>query len=112
MSSNLLTPLPVSVTFQDTVVALQALAMFASATYSPEGDIAVTVHTSELVAQFEVNERNRLLYQEKELFDIPANHTIRAEGEGCVLAQVTDKLIAQTYRSVGLEMFLCPGHPL
>ncbi|RVE75122.1 hypothetical protein OJAV_G00013710 [Oryzias javanicus] len=75
---------------QDTVVALQALAKYASATYSPEGSTTVTVTSAGgLNKQFTVNKENRLLYQEESLSEIPGEYTIKAEGQSCVLAQIS-----------------------
>ncbi|KAM9733483.1 alpha-2-macroglobulin isoform 1-T1 [Menidia menidia] len=75
---------------QDTVVALQALAKYGAATYSPEGSTAVTVTSlGGLNVQFTVNQDNRLLYQEKKLTEIPGEYTIKAEGQSCVMAQIS-----------------------
>ncbi|KAF6734882.1 Alpha-2-macroglobulin-like protein 1 [Oryzias melastigma] len=75
---------------QDTVVALQALAKYASATYSPEGSTTVTVTSAGgLSKRFTVNKENRLLYQEEKLSEIPGEYTIKAEGQSCVLAQIS-----------------------
>ncbi|XP_024144818.1 alpha-2-macroglobulin-like protein 1 isoform X3 [Oryzias melastigma] len=75
---------------QDTVVALQALAKYASATYSPEGSTTVTVTSAGgLNKQFTINNENRLLYQEEKLSEIPGEYTIKAEGQSCVLAQIS-----------------------
>ncbi|XP_051965892.1 alpha-2-macroglobulin-like protein 1 [Xyrauchen texanus] len=73
---------------QDTVVALQALAMYSAATYSSEGDITVTVTspTNENY-QFTVNQQNRLLYQEKELQPPTGKFKLKAKGKGCVFVQ-------------------------
>jgi len=74
---------------QDTVVALQALAMFGAATYSPGGNGTVKVSSSSgPVAEFRVDESNRLLYQEQELSQVPWDYTVTAQGQGCVLAQI------------------------
>uniref|UniRef100_A0A3P9HPK2 Alpha-macroglobulin receptor-binding domain-containing protein n=1 Tax=Oryzias latipes TaxID=8090 RepID=A0A3P9HPK2_ORYLA len=75
---------------QDTVVALQALAKYATATFSPEGSTTVTVTSvGGLNKHFSVNEDNRLLYQEEKLTEIPGEYTIEAEGQSCVLAQIS-----------------------
>uniref|UniRef100_A0A3B3HL61 Alpha-macroglobulin receptor-binding domain-containing protein n=1 Tax=Oryzias latipes TaxID=8090 RepID=A0A3B3HL61_ORYLA len=75
---------------QDTVVALQALAKYATATFSPEGSTTVTVTSvGGLNKRFTVNEDNRLLYQEEKLTEIPGEYTIEAEGQSCVLAQIS-----------------------
>uniref|UniRef100_A0A3Q2QV52 Murinoglobulin-2-like n=1 Tax=Fundulus heteroclitus TaxID=8078 RepID=A0A3Q2QV52_FUNHE len=74
---------------QDTVVALQALAKYADATYSPQGTTTVTVTSlGGLKKEFTVTQSNRLLYQEERLSEVPGEYTIRAEGQSCVLAQV------------------------
>lgn len=74
---------------QDTVVALQALAKYGAATYSAEGSTTVTVTSlGGLNKEFTVDQRNRLLYQEEKLSEIPGEYTVKAQGQSCVLAQV------------------------
>uniref|UniRef100_A0A3Q2Y2N9 Alpha-macroglobulin receptor-binding domain-containing protein n=1 Tax=Hippocampus comes TaxID=109280 RepID=A0A3Q2Y2N9_HIPCM len=83
---------------QDTVVALQALAKYAAATYSVGGRTVVTVTSlGGLEKEFIVDQSNRLLYQEEELSEVPGEYTVRAEGQSCVLAQVRSHLA--TYQS-------------
>ncbi|XP_077396698.1 alpha-2-macroglobulin-like protein 1 [Festucalex cinctus] len=75
---------------QDTVVALQALAKYAAATFSGDGRTTVTVTSLGGVNKvFTVDQSNRLLYQEENLSDVPGEYTIAAEGQSCVLAQIT-----------------------
>ncbi|KAI9529566.1 hypothetical protein NQZ68_007803 [Dissostichus eleginoides] len=75
---------------QDTVVALQALAKYGAATYSAEGSTAVTVTSlGGLNIEFKVDQSNRLLYQEQKLSEVPGEYTIRAQGQSCVLAQIS-----------------------
>ncbi|XP_029699093.1 alpha-2-macroglobulin-like protein 1 [Takifugu rubripes] len=75
---------------QDTVVALQALAKYGAATYSAEGSTTVTVTSlGGLNKEFTVDQSNRLLYQEEKLSEVPGEYTIRAEGQSCVLAQIS-----------------------
>ncbi|XP_029301916.1 alpha-2-macroglobulin isoform X2 [Cottoperca gobio] len=75
---------------QDTVVALQALAKYGAATYSAEGSTAVTVTSlGGLNKEFMVDQSNRLLYQEEKLSEVPGEYTIRAQGQSCVLAQIS-----------------------
>ncbi|XP_034024094.1 alpha-2-macroglobulin isoform X2 [Thalassophryne amazonica] len=75
---------------QDTVVALQALAKYGAATYSKDGLTTVTVSSAGcLIKKFIVEQSNRLLYQEEQLTEIPGEYTIRAEGQSCVLAQIS-----------------------
>lgn len=74
-------------------MALQALAKYGAATYSPEGSTTVTVTSlGGLNKQFTVDQSNRLLYQEEKLSEVPGEYTIRAAGRGCVLAQVKQHL--------------------
>ncbi|XP_039985815.1 alpha-2-macroglobulin-like protein 1 isoform X2 [Xiphias gladius] len=75
---------------QDTVVALQALAKYGAATYSAEGSTTVTVTSlGGLNKEFTVDQSNRLLYQEEKLSEVPGEYTIRAQGQSCVLAQIS-----------------------
>ncbi|XP_055082067.1 alpha-2-macroglobulin isoform X2 [Periophthalmus magnuspinnatus] len=75
---------------QDTVVALQALAKYGAATYSEQGSTAVRVTSlGGLSTDFTVDQSNRLLYQEENLPEVPGEYTVRAEGQGCVLAQIS-----------------------
>uniref|UniRef100_A0A673C539 Alpha-2-macroglobulin domain-containing protein n=1 Tax=Sphaeramia orbicularis TaxID=375764 RepID=A0A673C539_9TELE len=75
---------------QDTVVALQALAKYGAATYSEEGSTTVTVTSlGGLNKHFTVDQTNRLLYQEEKLSEVPGEYTVRAEGQSCVLAQIS-----------------------
>ncbi|KAK7883167.1 hypothetical protein WMY93_029341 [Mugilogobius chulae] len=75
---------------QDTVVALQALAKYGAATYSEQGSTAVRVTSlGGLSTDFTVDQSSRLLFQEKNLPEVPGEYTVRAEGQGCVLAQIS-----------------------
>ncbi|XP_023284214.1 alpha-2-macroglobulin-like isoform X1 [Seriola lalandi dorsalis] len=75
---------------QDTVVALQALAKYGAATYSVEGSTTVTVTSlGGLNKEFTVDQSNRLLYQEEKLSEVPGEYTIQAQGQSCVLAQIS-----------------------
>ncbi|XP_053360071.1 alpha-2-macroglobulin-like protein 1 [Clarias gariepinus] len=73
---------------QDTVVALQALAKYSLATYSPQGALTVTVTSpSGLKNTFNITQSNRLLYQEAQLQEVPGNYSVNAKGQGCVYVQ-------------------------
>lgn len=69
-------------------MALQALAKYAAATYSPGGATTVVVTSGDWRQNFRVDQQNRLLYQEQPLKQVPGVYRIRAEGESCVFVQV------------------------
>ncbi|KAM3913949.1 alpha-2-macroglobulin-like [Leptodactylus fuscus] len=74
---------------QDTVVALQALAKYAEATYSDKGDVTVTVTSkTDFMKQFHVDNNSRLLLQSTSLLTIPGEYTVTSSGSGCVYVQI------------------------
>ncbi|NXI85306.1 A2ML1 protein, partial [Rhipidura dahli] len=75
---------------QDTVVALQALAKYATLTYGSNGDFTVTVTSPKGTAQdFVLDSSNRLVLQRAALPELPGTYGLRARGQGCALVQVT-----------------------
>uniref|UniRef100_A0A8C6SZT6 Alpha-2-macroglobulin n=1 Tax=Neogobius melanostomus TaxID=47308 RepID=A0A8C6SZT6_9GOBI len=75
---------------QDTVVALQALTRYSSLVYSPGGQSTVTVKPpSGAPLVFQVNQNNKLLYQEQSLPDVTGIYTVEANGDACAAIQVT-----------------------
>ncbi|XP_026138185.1 alpha-2-macroglobulin-like isoform X2 [Carassius auratus] len=74
---------------QDTVVALQALSLYATKVFSADGSSTVTVQSAADSHHFDVNQDNKLLYQEKQLQDVPAKYSIEVNGSACVSLQVT-----------------------
>ncbi|KAK7883193.1 hypothetical protein WMY93_029367 [Mugilogobius chulae] len=72
---------------QDTVVALQALALYSRLTYSAEGRSSVLVQTLSAQMRFEVTQDNRLLYQEKTLPDVTGQYNVEVQGSACVSLQ-------------------------
>ncbi|NWS36404.1 A2ML1 protein, partial [Polioptila caerulea] len=75
---------------QDTVVALQALAKYAALTHGSNGDITVTVTSpTGTVQDFVLDSSNRLVLQRAALPELPGTYRLRAQGQGCALAQVT-----------------------
>ncbi|KAM3913262.1 LOW QUALITY PROTEIN: alpha-2-macroglobulin-like protein 1 [Leptodactylus fuscus] len=73
---------------QATVLALQALAKYAEATYSDKGDVTMTVRSkSGFLEQFHVDKPNRLLVQRTALPKIPEDYTVTTKGAGCVFVQ-------------------------
>ncbi|MCI4385785.1 hypothetical protein PGIGA_G00054700 [Pangasianodon gigas] len=73
---------------QDTVVALQALALYSTKVFSSEGSSTVTVKSADGHSHnFDVNQNNKLLYQERSLQDVPGKYTIEVKGSSCVSVQ-------------------------
>ncbi|NWW36219.1 A2ML1 protein, partial [Panurus biarmicus] len=75
---------------QDTVVALQALAKYATLTHGSNGDFTVTVTSpTGTVQDFVLDSSNRLVLQHTVLPELPGTYGLRARGQGCALVQVT-----------------------
>uniref|UniRef100_A0A673K9X2 Alpha-2-macroglobulin-like n=1 Tax=Sinocyclocheilus rhinocerous TaxID=307959 RepID=A0A673K9X2_9TELE len=73
---------------QDTVVALQALSLYATKVFSSDGSSTVTVQSAGDTHLFDVNQDNKLLYQEQPLQNVPAKYSIEVKGSTCVSVQV------------------------
>ncbi|XP_042595366.1 alpha-2-macroglobulin-like [Cyprinus carpio] len=73
---------------QDTVVALQALSLYATKVFSSDGSSTVTVQSAADTHRFDLNQDNKLLYQEKQLQNVPAKYSIEVKGSTCVSVQV------------------------
>ncbi|XP_044057401.1 alpha-2-macroglobulin-like [Siniperca chuatsi] len=74
---------------QDTVVALQALALYSTVVFSPEGSSTVTVQSPSGQLTFDVNQNNKLLYQEKLLQDVTGKYSLEVKGTACASAQIS-----------------------
>ncbi|NXJ84941.1 A2ML1 protein, partial [Trogon melanurus] len=75
---------------QDTVVALQALAKYATLTYGSNGNFTVTVTSPTGTTQgFVLHDSNRLVLQRVALHEVPGTYGLRTHGQGCALVQVT-----------------------
>ncbi|XP_021233538.1 alpha-2-macroglobulin-like protein 1 [Numida meleagris] len=75
---------------QDTVVALQALAKYATLTYGNSGDLAVTVTApTGSKNDFMLEASNRLVLQQAALHELPGLYRVQTRGQGCALVQVT-----------------------
>ncbi|KAI5098852.1 alpha-2-macroglobulin-like isoform X5 [Silurus meridionalis] len=73
---------------QDTVVALQALALYSTKVFSSDGSSTVTVTSADGDSHnFDVNQNNKLLYQERSLQDVPGKYSIDVKGSTCVSVQ-------------------------
>ncbi|XP_036006002.1 alpha-2-macroglobulin [Fundulus heteroclitus] len=74
---------------QDTVVALQALSLYSSLVFSPEGTSTVTVQSPSGQLVFDVNPGNKLLYQEKMLQDVAGKYSLEVKGSACASVQIS-----------------------
>ncbi|KAF7699972.1 alpha-2-macroglobulin-like [Silurus meridionalis] len=73
---------------QDTVVALQALALYSTKVFSSDGSSTITVTSADGDNHnFDVNQNNKLLYQERSLKDVPGKYSIAVKGSTCVSVQ-------------------------
>ncbi|XP_067306995.1 alpha-2-macroglobulin-like [Pseudorasbora parva] len=73
---------------QDTVVALQALSLYATKVFSSDGSSTVTVQSAGDTHHFDVNQDNKLLYQEEQLQNVPAKYSLEVKGSTCVSVQM------------------------
>lgn len=86
---------------QDTVIGLQALALYAELVYSDGKDVSVDISTTEGNLQEEachVTSQNDLVMYEYEIHECPNNLRVFAEGEGCVLFQTVMQFNLQVLR--------------
>ncbi|XP_051966603.1 alpha-2-macroglobulin isoform X2 [Xyrauchen texanus] len=74
---------------QDTVVALQALSLYATKVFSSDGSSTVTVQSAGDTHHFDVNQDNKLLYQERPLQNVPGKYSIEVKGSTCVSVQMS-----------------------
>ncbi|NXO51473.1 A2ML1 protein, partial [Aramus guarauna] len=73
---------------QDTVVALEALALYATKTFSKDGpDLEASLSSEGFNQNIQVDNTNRLLLQTVELPAIPQDYTVRVQGHGCLFMQ-------------------------
>ncbi|XP_076068941.1 alpha-1-inhibitor 3-like isoform X2 [Oratosquilla oratoria] len=75
------------VSTQDTVVALQALALFSSTREQGGANLTVTVGAENLQHSFSINEKNKILQQFVMLPTLPTDVTLEMTGQGCALLQ-------------------------
>uniref|UniRef100_A0A8C7UWT4 Alpha-2-macroglobulin-like n=1 Tax=Oncorhynchus mykiss TaxID=8022 RepID=A0A8C7UWT4_ONCMY len=76
---------------QDTVVALQALALYSTRVFSRGGASTVTVRSpSGDRCLFHVNQNNKLLYQERALQDTEGKYSVEVQGSACASVQVSE----------------------
>lgn len=72
-------------------MALQALALYATKVFSSDGSSTVTVQSAGDSHSFDVNQDNKLLYQEKKLKNVPGKYSIEVKGSTCVSVQVCEE---------------------
>lgn len=71
-------------------MALQALALYSTLVFSPTGSSTVTVQSPSAQLLFDVNQDNKLLYQEEALQDLKGTINLEAKGSMCASIQVRD----------------------
>ncbi|XP_065816781.1 alpha-2-macroglobulin isoform X2 [Labrus bergylta] len=74
---------------QDTVVALQALSLYSTKVFNPEGSSTVTVQAPSGQLTFDVNPHNKLLYQEEALKDMTGKYSLEVKGTACASVQIS-----------------------
>ncbi|XP_009985556.1 PREDICTED: alpha-2-macroglobulin-like protein 1 [Tauraco erythrolophus] len=73
---------------QDTVVALEALALYATKTFSKDGpDLQASLSSEGFSQNIRVDNSNRLLLQTVELPAVSRDYTVRVQGQGCLFLQ-------------------------
>uniref|UniRef100_A0A3P9MFC6 Alpha-2-macroglobulin-like protein 1 n=1 Tax=Oryzias latipes TaxID=8090 RepID=A0A3P9MFC6_ORYLA len=73
---------------QDTVAALQALALYATVVFSRKGSSTITVQSPSVQLQFDVKPDNKLLYQEKVMNNATGKYTLQVKGSACSSIQI------------------------
>ncbi|CAJ1065980.1 alpha-2-macroglobulin-like protein 1 isoform X1 [Xyrichtys novacula] len=76
-------------TTRDTVAALQALALYSTKAFSPDGSSTVTVQSFSSHLTLDVNPDNKLLYQEESLKDVTGKYNLRVKGTACASIQIS-----------------------
>ncbi|NXW87673.1 A2ML1 protein, partial [Alopecoenas beccarii] len=73
---------------QDTVVALEALALYSSKTFNKDGpDLQASLSSEGFSQNIRVDNTNRLLLQRVELPTIPQDYSVHVQGHGCLFLQ-------------------------
>ncbi len=75
--------------WQDTVVALQALTVYAAETYVEDMDVSVRLRGTSLERVTQVNSTNRMLVQRVRDVMLPNELRFVVSGRGCVMLQVS-----------------------
>uniref|UniRef100_A0A669E3M3 Alpha-2-macroglobulin domain-containing protein n=1 Tax=Oreochromis niloticus TaxID=8128 RepID=A0A669E3M3_ORENI len=88
---------------QDTVVALQALALYSTLVFSPEGSSTVTVQSDSSQLTFDVNPGNKLLYQEETMEGVSGKYSLEVKGTACASVQVSYSIVTTSCLYSGKE---------
>ncbi|CAI5682498.1 unnamed protein product [Oreochromis niloticus] len=78
---------------QDTVEALQALALYSTLVFSLEGWSTVTVQAPSSQLTFDVNQGNKLLYQAEALQDVSGKYSLEVKSTACASVQLKRGLL-------------------
>ena len=79
---------------QDTVVALQALALYESYQTRTATDLTITATGSDFTKTFSITNTNKLLNQRHDVKTVPSTVQMKMEGSGCALMQVGELIFA------------------
>lgn len=72
------------------MVALEALALYASKTFNKDGpNLQASLSSEDFIQNIRVDSSNRLLVQTVELPTIPQDYTVHVQGHGCLFLQVS-----------------------
>ncbi|KAH7962559.1 hypothetical protein HPB52_016934 [Rhipicephalus sanguineus] len=97
-------------TFQDTVLGLQALAAFATFVSKDPVDITVKVDGNGISESYNLKEDTKLVVQEKKVVRLPNKLTSEATGPGCALVSTTLKYnVHAASKSEGFELTATPS---
>ncbi|KAH7943316.1 hypothetical protein HPB52_006843 [Rhipicephalus sanguineus] len=97
-------------TFQDTVLGLQALSTFATYVSKDPVDITVKVDGCGVSESYSLKEDTKLVVQEKKVVNLPNKLTSEATGTGCALVSTTLKYNVHTApKSEGFELTVTPS---
>ncbi|NXT96450.1 OVOS protein, partial [Anhinga rufa] len=100
---------------QDTVIALQALAVYGEATYNSVTQNVVKITSKKSFQKvFIVSNENRLLLQQTPLPEVPGKYSLTVNGSGCVFMQVSvcsplHCVSHSAYNTVMQLRFVSPG---
>ena len=86
-------------------MALQALALYSSLIYSTDGSSTVMVKSATQEFEFMVNDKNKLLFQEKEMKFMAGKYELEATGSTCASVQVSHPSNISCFLHVHVHMY-------